>query len=121
MSNPSFIDEFEQSYNINGNVLICNEQKFVKIYHNDDSNIATSMQNYYNFLPDAKKGEKDRIMPIGNLRNCAKHNRLLMQFNFPESCQPKKVLVIPYISDNVISMNSRDFKDTFTWMANKHL
>ena len=24
-SNPSFIDEFEQSYSINGNVLICNE------------------------------------------------------------------------------------------------
>ena len=102
-------------------VLICNEQKFVKIYHDDDQNSRTSMQNYYNFLPDARKEEKDRGMPIGNLRNCAKHNRLLMQFNYPESCQPRKVLVIPNISDNKIEMNSRNEKDTYTWMANKKL
>ena len=56
-----------------------------------------------------------------NLRNCAKHNRLLMQFNFPVSCKPKEILVIPNISDNIISMNSRNEKDTFTWIANRSL
>ena len=60
-------------------------------------------------------------MPIQNLRMCMKHNRLLMQFSYPGSCKPKEVLVIPYISDNLISMNSRNNKDSFTWLANKRL
>ena len=44
-----------------------------------------------------------------------------MQFNFPVSCKPKEILVIPNISDNIISMNSRNEKDTFTWIANRSL
>jgi len=101
--------------------LISNEHKFVKIYHNEDKKIQPSLQNFFNFLPDAKKDERDRCMPIQNLRMCMKHNRLLMQFNYPGSCKPKEVLVIPYISDNLISMNSRNNKDSFTWLANKRL
>ena len=60
-------------------------------------------------------------MPIMNLRNCPKHNRLLMQFNYPKSCKPKEVLVIPNITDNLISMNSSNDKNTRTWLANKSL
>lgn len=54
-----------------------------------------------------------------NLRNCAKHNRLLIQFNYPVSCKPKEVLVVPYISDNIISLNTRNERSSFTWLANK--
>ena len=56
-TNPAFIDEFVSNTMINTNVLISNESKFAKIYHNEDKNITTSLQNYYNFLPDANKSD----------------------------------------------------------------
>ena len=45
-------------------------------------------------------------MSVQNMRNCPVNNRLLMQFSYPSSCNPKEVLVIPYIDDNVIRMNA---------------
>ena len=54
-TNPAFIDEFVQNTCINTNVLISSESKFAKIYHNEDKTITTSLQNYYNFLPDARE------------------------------------------------------------------
>ena len=50
--------------------------------------------------------EKDRFMSVQNMRNCPVNNRLLMQFSYPSSCNPKEVLVIPYIDDNIIKMNA---------------
>ena len=38
---------------INGNVLICSGEKFVKIYHEEDQKIEPSLQNFYHYLPEA--------------------------------------------------------------------
>ena len=75
---------------------------------------------YNNFLPEKKKRDKDRQMPVDNIRNCPKHNRVLLQFHYPSSCKPKKALVIPNISDNSIAINSRTERDTTTWLSNRH-
>ena len=110
-----------RNHQINQNILICSDQKFIKIYHSEDQPAyRTSMQMYNNFLPEKKKRDKDRQMPVDNIRNCPKHNRVLLQFNYPSSCKPKKALVIPNISDNSIAMNSRPERDTITWLSNKH-
>ena len=74
---------------------------------------------YNNFLPEKKRKDVERQMPVDNMRNCPKHNRLLLQFNYPTSCKPKKVLVIPSIADNLIAMNSGTHRDTITWLSNK--
>ena len=77
---------------------------------------------YYNFLPDKTKRDRDRQMPIMNIRSCPKHNRVLLMFNYPQSCKPKKILVIPNISDNKILTNHGDSsKDTVMWLSNKSL
>lgn len=78
--------------------------------------MTPTLQNYFNFLPDPKDDEKDRAMPALNIRNCQKHDRLLMTFNYPGSCKPKEILVTPYIGDNSIGLNMTDYKDTITWI-----
>ena len=40
---PEFIDEFQSSSMINGNILICSGEKFVKIYHDEDKKIKCSL------------------------------------------------------------------------------
>lgn len=35
-SNPSFIDDFEKANSVNANILISSDQKFIKIYHDDN-------------------------------------------------------------------------------------
>lgn len=77
-NHKSFIQEFDRSMIINHNILISNDQKLVKIYGNNDGKSIPQLQNYFNFLPNHKDDEKDRCMPILNLRNCPKHKRLLM-------------------------------------------
>ena len=77
------------------------------------------MQSYYNFFPKKNQLEMDRFMPVANIRNCPKHDRILLQFLYPSSCRPKEIYVIPNISQNLISMNSRSDKNTITWLANR--
>lgn len=97
-TNSEFIQEFKNSQSINGNVLIVNDQKFYKIYDDENATIDPSIQPYYNFLPKADADKDDRCMTTSLLRNCPMHERLMMQFNYPESCSPKEVLVVPYIA-----------------------
>ena len=42
-SNPTFIDDLMRSDMINGNVLIAGEQKFTKIYDDENKKIAPSI------------------------------------------------------------------------------
>lgn len=39
IKHPAFADEFLSSSMINANILICSQEKFVKIYHNEDEKI----------------------------------------------------------------------------------
>ena len=103
--NPTFIDEFKSCPILTGNILIVNDQKFIKIYdtsnaQEQDINAKPTIQNFFNFLPDPKKDEIGRYMPLLAIRNSPKHNRILMQFTYPSSCNPKKIMVIPYMSEN---------------------
>ena len=104
-NHPEFIDEFLSSSMINGNILICSGDKFVKIYHDENKKIKCSLQNYYDYLPEASEFEYDRTMSAESMQNCPMHSRLLMQFSYPSSCKPKELVAIPYINDNTIQMN----------------
>ena len=64
VSHPEFIHEFKTSNSINANILVCSQDKFVKIYHNEDENIDAKLQNYYNFLPRVEASKQDRNMSI---------------------------------------------------------
>ena len=90
----------------------------MKIYDCEASKMKSTVQSYYNYLPAPEKGFENRCMPINLIRNCPKHNRLVMQFNYPGLSRTKEILVIPYIGDNTISMHNHN-KDNnlITWLA----
>ena len=107
---------------INKNILIVNEKKLVKIYGSLDADIQPTLQSYFNFLPDPKANEKDRVMQMMYLRNCLKHDRVIMQFSYPKSSKPKLMRITPYIGDNTITLRTGQVeKDGITWLANKQL
>lgn len=116
-TNSSFIQEFINSQSINGNILIVNDRKIYKIYDDEDETIDPSIQPYFNYLPQKQKGGRDRCMTTNLLRNCPKQSRLLMQFNFPVSCKPKEVLVVPYIGSNTIMMSSLTDSQIVSWLG----
>lgn len=120
LRNPTFIQEFLSSNMINENILVSNMHKFVKIYDDDNASIDPSLQNYFSFLPEPISKEKDRSMPRSLLRNCPKHSRLLMQFNYPISCKPKQALITPSIGVNTITMNSQTDRSMISWLSNKN-
>ena len=103
---------------INGDILVMSDQKLVRVYHDQNRRVNPKLQNYYNFLPKLKetiKGRQDEFMLQNLLRNCPKHSRLLMQFNYPVSYDPKKFLVTPYITDNFMTLNSKCSKTLRSW------
>ena len=54
------------------------------------------------------------------LRNCLKHDRVIMQFSYPKSSKPKLMRITPYIGDNTITLRTGQVeKDGITWLANK--
>ena len=119
VSDPTFIHEFLGATTINENILVANEHKFVKIYDDENASTDPSLQNYFSFLPPPTKQESDRCMPASMIRNCPKHRRLLMQFNYPVSCRPKQALILPSIGANAITLNSQTERETTTWLSNK--
>ena len=103
---------------INGNILIVSDQKMYKIYDDHASNkIDPSIQAFKKFLPEPENDKKDRCMTASLARNCPRHNRLLLQFHYPESWEPKEVIVIPYIGANSLSMNGLENLDHISWLS----
>jgi len=90
----------------------------VKIYDENSNKINASLQSYFNYFSQPEKECKDRCMPIMNLRNCLKHNRLLFQFSYPKSSLPKLAVVMPYIGDNKIELKKGNASCMITWLAN---
>lgn len=43
---------------------------------------------------------------------------MLINFNYPNSCKPKQVLILPYLSDNSIQMNLHpESTKIFAWLS----
>ena len=87
----------------------------MKIYESSE-NVTPSLQSYFNYLPEDDIVAKDRSMLYRNKRNCPKHNRFLIFFNYPLSCKPKTALMTPYIGDNIIALNSYENANLLTWL-----
>ena len=64
--------------------------------------IPDSLEDYHDYLPEKKPEEKARYIPRRQLRKCPRYKRMLINFNYPNSCKPKQVLILPYLSDNSI-------------------
>ena len=111
---------------INDNVLIVSDREIVKIYDQFeakviDEKVSPTLQSYYNYLPEPKANEKDRRIPLRNVRNCRRHHRLVMQFNYPKSGRAKQIVATPFISANTIGLNIRKSDSNLTWIANKSI
>ena len=56
-------------------------------------------------------------MPITNMRNCAKSNRMLLMFSYPKSGKPKLAVICPYIGSNTIELTQGKPSKNFIWLA----
>ena len=103
---PDFLQAFSQARFMPSRCLIVNKFRLDKVYLPVDGNQAM-FQTYFNFLPDAVV-DVDKCLLVDQCEISLKHRRMALTFNFPETCRPKQVQVLPYFDDNRISLSIKE-------------
>ena len=105
-TNPDFIRSFKTQSTMTEDILFQSTEKFTRIY-DKDSGGETCLQDFYNYLPEAK--DKSRTLINSSIRVCPRYKRVLMLFSYPETQLPRRILITPYFTDREIAiLNSKE-------------
>lgn len=76
----------------------------IKIY---EDAFQPGLETFENFLPDlATDDETSLRVVLKDTLNCQRHRRFALFLNNPETCEPKRIIFMPYLGDNSIRINT---------------